>query len=210
MNEPRRLSQSGGLSQRLLDSASIDRPSAAARRRAEIFAGTAGAFSSTTAEAAPRPKPKPKPVKTFVTWIAIGAAASVALAVLGAKLLDSVDSRPAAAPQGTTMAELPVATAAHPRNPDISAERTAPEQHAASVEEARAFEVARAAITRGDNAAAITALNAYDTAFPNGALKPDAMALRVQALQRSGKTAEARKLADELKRKYPTRLLAPQ
>jgi TolA-binding protein len=100
--------------------------------------------------------------------------------------------------------------AAHPRNPDISAERTTPEQHAASVEEARAFEVARAAITRGDNTGALTALNAYDVAFPNGALKPDAMALRVQALQRSGKTAEAQALTDELKRKYPTRLLAPQ
>lgn len=208
MNEPRRLSQSGGLSKRLLDSASIDRPSDAARRRAEIFAGTASSFSSTTTETSAA-RPKHKPVKTFVTWIAIGAAASVALAVLGAKLLDSADPHPAAAPQGT-MAELPVATAAHPRNPDISAERTAPEQHAASVEEARAFEVARAAITRGDNAGAITALNAYDTAFPNGALKPDAMALRVQALQRSGKTAEAQTLTDELKRKYPNRLLAPQ
>ena len=204
MNEPRRLSQSGGLSQRLLDSASIDKPSEAARRRAAAFAGTVGAFASSTSGETSTKRPKHKQVKTFVTWIAIGAAASATLAVLGSQLLDSAAPTPAAT--GNAMVELP---APPPRNPDISAENSAaphlaPAASAASADQVREIEAARAAITRGDNTAAIALLNAYDASHPSGDLKPDSMALRVQALNSSGKIAEARTLANEFVAKYPT------
>jgi hypothetical protein len=255
MNEPRRLSQSGGFSQRLLDSASIDKPSEAARRRAAAFAGTAGAFASSASGETSIKRPKHKPIKTFVTWIAIGAAASVALAVLGAQLLDSASPRPAAAPPNNPMAELPTAPPrARPNNPDISPEnglnsRPAPAPSVdvkpppssvgsivpwvpspvvksvaaapsaapgvaapskSAFDEIREIEAARAAVSRGDDKAAIATLNDYDATHPQGDFKPEAMALRVQALNNSGNTGEAKKLATEFEGKYPKHPLVQQ
>jgi outer membrane protein assembly factor BamD (BamD/ComL family) len=91
---------------------------------------------------------------------------------------------------------------------DISAEPAAPattaKPNVPSVEEARQIEAARAAVARGDNAGAIAQLNDYDASYPNGTLKPESMALRIQALSKSGKVTEARALANEFEAKYPS------
>ena len=50
---PRRLNRSGGISQRLLDSASLDKPSHTSRRLAENLASTASAFWSSMSAHAP-------------------------------------------------------------------------------------------------------------------------------------------------------------
>ncbi|HXK17220.1 MAG TPA: hypothetical protein VNG33_05450 [Polyangiaceae bacterium] len=223
MNEPRRLSQSGGVSQRLLDSASIDKPSAAARRRAALLAATASSFSTTSSRSssAPAALPRVSVAKTLATWIVIGAAASATLALLGSKLLDS--SRDAASPRAAapTLAELaPAPSAASRLSPDIVAEpkrsvtapsiAATPAQPPASAEEIREIEAARGAVKRGDDAGAIAALDEYERAHPDGRLGPDALALRIQALSHSGKAPEAQKLLSEFQRRYPENPLLNQ
>jgi len=245
---PRRLNKSGGISQRLLDSASLDKPSHTSRRMAANLASTASAFaSSRPANAAPvRP---PSTVRTLATWITVGAAASVALGFVGSTLLDPTPPPQAAAPLLTAPSPAPPAAAGLS---DIKAEPAAPAQTApqlaaapahsptpqapqggaatriepwvpsplaiaptasptpgapkpsvASFEEVREIEAARAAVSRGDAATAIAQLNDYDSSHPNGQLKPESMALRIQVLSNSGKTTEARTLANEFQGKYP-------
>lgn len=215
MNEPRRLNRSGGISQLLLDSASLDRPSEASRRHATNLAATASAFSSSAPAAPHRPSQRRAPSGVRVaTWLVVGAAASVTVGLVGAKLLQTPPETNAAAPS---------LTAAEPRgaaasSPDIAPEPATPAAPATpavtatlavppSADEVREIEAARAAVTRGDAASAIAHLDAYDSAHPNGQLKADALALRIQALTTSGKTIEARRLTNEFQEKYPGRAL---
>jgi hypothetical protein len=205
MNEPRRLSHSGGISQRLLDSASIDKPSEAARRRAEMFAGTASSFSTTTTPSGVRRKGG-NTAKTLVTWAFIGAAASGALAFFGSRWLDG--GATAAAPSaGVPMAEIPAPQAAA-RPSDIAAEPGA--AATASAEEAREIAKARAAVGRGDNAAALSALDQYDRAYPSGTLRGEATLLRVQALSNSGQTTEAKRIVEDFAGKNPNHPMTQQ
>jgi hypothetical protein len=245
MTEPRRLNRSGGISQRLLDSASLDKPSRASRRHATNLAATASAFSSTSPAREPLPLRRANPAIMLATWIVVGAAASVTLGLVGAKLLANDPAPRAAAP-------LLTAPRAATTSPDISAEpplagppslgarpsltvkplnanaiepwvpspsAVAPDAvpangparpSAASLDEVREIEAARAALSRGDANSAIAQLDDYDSAHPNGQLKPEAMALRIQALSTSGKTTEARTLANEFQRKYPGHPLGQQ
>lgn len=207
MNEPRRLSQSGGISQRLLDSASLDKPSEAARRRAEMFAGTASSFSTTATPSGVRHKGS-NTAKTLVTWAFIGAAASAGLAFFGSRLLDGNGT--AAAPSaGVPMAEIPAPrVAAHPS--DIAAEPGATATATASAEEARDIASARAAVGRGDNAAALSKLDQYDRTYPTGTLRGEATLLRVQALNSSGQTTEAKRVADDFTVKNPNHPMTQQ
>lgn len=206
MTEPRRLNRSGGISQRLLDSASLDKPSHASRRHATNLAATASAFSRASAEATQVPRQRANPAGTLVTWIVVGAAASVTLGLVGAKLFEASSAPRAAAPLLTA----PRATANG--SPDISPEPAAPapSPSAASFEEVREIEAARAAVSRGDANAAIAQLDDYDSAHPNGRLKPESMALRIQALSNSGRASEARALANEFQGKYPEHPLGQQ
>jgi hypothetical protein len=240
MSEPRRLSKSGGVSQRLLDSASLDKPSQASRRKVAGFAATASSFARTNPRASAAPlsrtsRPSSSVAKTLATWTLIGAAASATLALVGSKLFDAsgqLHTMHHAA--GPAMAELPPAPT---RSPDISPEPAAvahdapliaptPPQPvnptiepwvpspitnekpgAASFDEVRDIEGARAAVSRGDDSAAIAQLNDYDRNHPSGALKPESMVLRIQALSNSGKASEARTLANEFQGKYPQHAL---
>jgi hypothetical protein len=203
MNEPRRLSQSGGISQRLLDSASIDKPSEAARRRAEMFAGTASSFTTTATPSGVRTKGG-NTAKTLVTWAFIGAAASAGLAFFGSRLLDGNGT--AAAPSaGVPMAEIPAPQVAA-RPSDIAAEPGA----AAAAEESREIASARAAVGRGDNKGALSKLDQYDRTYPTGILRGESTLLRVQALNNSGQTTEAKRVVDDFTGKNPNHPMTQQ
>ena len=155
MNEPRRLSKSGGVSQRLLDSASLDKPSDAARRRAALLAATASSFSTTTtggAPSAPAHTPPIKVVKTLATWIFVGAAASVTLGFASAKLFEASPAPRAAAALLPSPPSQPAAS-----SPDISPEPAnvrlgqstgQPRPSVASSDELRGIEAARALRSR--------------------------------------------------------------
>jgi hypothetical protein len=201
MNGPRRLSQSGGVSQRLLASASIDKPSAASRRR--VAAATASAFALTHAGGSTRRVP-PNPgnaTKTLATWALIGAAATGVLALFGSRFLDSGTGRSSANQSAPAMSVLAPAN-----DPGIASEPASPPR-LASADEAQQIAAARTALSHGDANGALAQLNAYARAYPNGALKPESMALQIEALKKSGRTAEARAVADEFLRKYPGRVL---
>lgn len=206
MNEPRRLSKSGGVAQRLLDSASLDTPSQASRRHAVNLAATASAFASTRSGPSDAPPRRIHPARTLATWALVGAAASVTLGLIGGKLLE-----PSSAPRTAAPLLTPADPAPRAASPDISPEPAAPTNNvptlapapSGSVDEASKLEAARTALSRGDHAAAIAALDAYDSTYPKGQLKPEAMALRIQALTNSGKLTEARALAREFEKAYP-------
>lgn len=237
MNEPRRLNRSGGISQRLLDSASLDKPSRASRRHATNLAATASAFASSSASPTQLSQRRAKPALLLATWVVVGAAASVTLGLIGSKLFQSEPTPRAAAPlltapraAATSSPDIspepatPAAPAVKPLNANAiepwvpspsalasgAAPTNAPPRPVSSSDEVRQIELARSAITRGDNAAAIAQLNAYDSAHPRGQLCPEAQALRIQALSNSGKTTEARALANEFQRKYPEHPLVGQ
>jgi hypothetical protein len=94
MNGPRRLRESGGVTERLLDSASIDKPSRASRARAVELASTAGAFVTTAAGAnavaaarAGGAMTGSSLYKSVAMWICIGAISGGSIAVIGSELL---------------------------------------------------------------------------------------------------------------------------
>jgi hypothetical protein len=207
VNEPRRLNRGGGISQRLLDSASLDRPSQASRRHATNLAATASAFASSSPPAH-IPHRRTSSGVRVATWLVVGAAASVTVGLVGAKLLQTPSAPHAAAPLLTA----PEPRSAAATSPDIAPEPATPAAPPAptaspSAVEAREVEAARAAVDRGDTDIAVALLDAYDSAHPNGHLKPEALALRIEALSKGGKTTEARALANEFREKYPGRPL---
>ncbi|MFH0900530.1 MAG: tetratricopeptide repeat protein [Pseudomonadota bacterium] len=75
-------------------------------------------------------------------------------------------------------------------------------------EEIRCLDVARTALDKGDPPAAIDALDYYERRFPGGVLAPEAVVLRVDALEQKGDTAEAILLAKAFLEKYPGSPLA--
>jgi hypothetical protein len=78
---------------------------------------------------------------------------------------------------------------------------------ALSVEITLVQDAARA-LAGGDAAGALRVLDRYDRKWPHGALAEEAGALRVQALQRTDRAAEARTLARKLLEAHPHGVLA--
>jgi hypothetical protein len=74
------------------------------------------------------------------------------------------------------------------------------------LEEVRAVDRARAALSSGNAASALSVLDAYTVAFPHPSFEPEALYLRMQALLATGDPA-ARTIADRLVRSFPN---APQ
>jgi hypothetical protein len=101
MNGPRRLRESGGVSERLLDSASIDKPSRASRARAIELAGTAGAFVITTTTttgtastaAAAKSSAAASLYKSVAMWACIGAIGGGAMALMASELIAPANHR---------------------------------------------------------------------------------------------------------------------
>lgn len=71
------------------------------------------------------------------------------------------------------------------------------------------IEQARAALSRHEAAAALSALAQHEREYPAGQLAEERSALQVIALNESGETAKARELAAKFRAKYPGSLLMP-
>ena len=71
------------------------------------------------------------------------------------------------------------------------------------------LEVARTALARGDTASAMAALNAHAKRFPRGRLLEERESLAVQALAAAGKRDEARRRADQFRKRSPDSMLLP-
>jgi hypothetical protein len=74
----------------------------------------------------------------------------------------------------------------------------------------RAFvETARAAMARGDASAALEALERGARQFPSGRLVEERESLRIHALAKAGRSAEARALGVQFHREFPHSMLLP-
>lgn len=100
---------------------------------------------------------------------------------------------PRTAPSATS---LPNARRTPARDSSVSAVNSTTQATAPTllVEEAAALELARQALVAGRAASALAALDGYDQRFPRGELRPEATALRVEALLASENPSEARAL----------------
>lgn len=71
-------------------------------------------------------------------------------------------------------------------------------------EELKWIEAARSAAARGDHAAVLATLDRYEAAYPGGHFRPEAQALRIEALAKRGDRERARTLAERFIQNYPT------
>jgi outer membrane protein assembly factor BamD (BamD/ComL family) len=62
---------------------------------------------------------------------------------------------------------------------------------------------ARTELAGGSAASALQTLGRYDTRYPQGIMREEATAVRVEALYAAGKTAEARSVGEAFLREHP-------
>jgi hypothetical protein len=92
---------------------------------------------------------------------------------------------------------------AAPLRPVSSASMRAPPASHSLAGEIAAVDRAKRALASGDASGAMRELDAYELAFAHGALLPEAQALRIEALARSGRNAEARARLDAFRAEHP-------
>lgn len=118
-----------------------------------------------------------------------------------------VGPEPAATPEATP-AEAARPRPRGPREPSTrgAAPRSDREERA---RERQLIEVARAAVARGNSAAALDALRRHAQQFPRGRLSEEREALRVLALASAGQSAAARHRAAAFHRSHPNSVFGP-
>lgn len=111
----------------------------------------------------------------------------------------------AATPEAATFAADPALKAPARAVSVAKAAPSAPQPAAVSnlFDEQRSIEAARAAVARGNAAAALATLNDYQRAYPQGQFGPEALALRVEALRAQGNVEQAQSFARQFERRYP-------
>ncbi len=120
-----------------------------------------------------------------------------------------VHPAPFATVQTPTPVAAPIMTAVAPplpAAPPAPAVAPAPPKTASAVtldEEVLAIDHARGALSAGDAAGALQAVDAYDARYPNGALAQESAEVRIEALFRAGKRAQAEKLAARFVAAHP-------
>jgi hypothetical protein len=104
---------------------------------------------------------------------------------------------------------LQVPIASLPAGSGVAAFESEPLAQRSVFDELRLIEAARSELNRGGPASAARILDSYDASYPTGKFRPEALALRVQALVGNGELAAARLLADQFRRRYPQHPLLP-
>jgi hypothetical protein len=104
---------------------------------------------------------------------------------------------------------LPRAASTATIGPRPSAAPTLSERDADLAAERAQIEMARTALTRGQTAAALEALQAHASQFPRGRLAEERDALWVQALAQAGRRGEAATRVERFRETYPQSLLLP-
>jgi hypothetical protein len=131
---------------------------------------------------------------------------------VGLVLLLSRPAPPTSAPERTPApesAEAPnAATIAPPTAPEPGADRGPAPPTGMLRDEIALIDGARAALAAGSPAQALALLERYRTRHPRGMLLPEALALRIEAMHRSGEHARARELARAYLAEYPRSPLA--
>ena len=219
------------LERRLLDAASRELPSVELTRKMQQALGLSLAASAMTAAAVKSSPARPRlpPSAPAFAWPAISVGV-LALAVTGAVVgLRSTAShhaatQPVATVPAVVLGPAPVApapiVAPSPAPTARAFERPASiparaHHHALAVatpSELRAeialVDAARSAVATGADDRALVLLNRYDSSYRAGTFRPEATALRIEALDHLGRTAQARTLAQRFLAAHPESPLA--
>jgi hypothetical protein len=225
--DPKRLTVVGAtdLERTLLQAARRERPSPEQTARMAAGLGISIAAATSTAAAATAAAAAPAAVVTTTTaWISAGVVAvAVAATVVGVRLSAAPHgagkaadrAAPAAiAPPAPRAEEPPIAVAAVPAGASVAApadrktdkihRRAATPAPAADLRDQIALiDAARTAVKAGATDRALALLRRYDATYPGGAFRPEALALRIEALDHGGRGAEAQALAREFLARYP-------
>lgn len=157
-----------------------------------VGTGTGAAVHATLAPATPAVAPvasvAPPPRATLT---AVPASATASVPVVTPHDLPSIAPAPLPAPKPSA-----APSASNAPDVDLAAERALVDR-------------ARSALSAGQPAAAIDAVDAHAARFPTGRLAEEREALAVQALARSGNTAAAKRRADAFRKAYPNSIFAP-
>jgi hypothetical protein len=224
-SDPKRLTVVGAtdLERTLLQAARGERPSPEMTKRMAAGLGISVGAAVTAAAAPVAAAPVVAANSALGGWIAAGvlAAAAVAAGVVGVRT-SSAPAKPAvhakaaapaiAAPAVVTPpAETPVVTARETRIERIEKVRRHPAAAPAAVpapasdlrDQIALLDAARTAVKAGSSERALVLLRRYDASYPAGAFRPEALALRIEALSQDGRRAEAQALAREFLTRYP-------
>ena len=216
-SDPTRLTVVGAtdLERSLLQAARRERPSPELTARMAAGLGISVGAAVTAAPLAAAAK-----TTTLTAWIPAGViAVAVAASVVGVRM--------ASGPERAVRASKPAAVAIAPRQEDGSdrravgdagvrqADRKEPQAAAVAVapaadlrDQIALIDAARTAVKTGLTERALVLLHRYDVSYPGGAFRPEALALRVEALGQSGRGVEAKALAREFLARYPQSPLA--
>jgi len=191
----------------------LQRARAMARARAALASPGVATATLVRSSAAPRPR-----------WVAAAAAALVISAAVGAAAYEIHHSRLASAPmtrraavvsapQAVVSAPVASAPALAVRDlppapaPTVAAPGSSPADAARA--ELHLLRQARAAVARGDFAAALSPIAEHTRRFKNGRLVEEREALRVKALGGLGRIGEARHAAAAFRARFPRSVLLP-
>lgn len=218
MSDPKRLLDRGTdpLSAKLLRSGLRDAPDARSRGKAIAALGLAAASGTVAGSAAATVSSKALPAAWLVLlkWFGLGVIGGAV--TIGAVRLSSPEpTAPAQAPVAPTQVAA-VQPSAPSRIPIVSSAETAPPPPSAPpvvastpqtprtlAEEVASLDAARKLLSAGDPSGALAALDRHRRDFPGGALGPEAMLVRLEALMAAGRQEEARALGQRFLDAHP-------
>jgi hypothetical protein len=221
-SDPKRLTVVGAtdLERTLLQAARHERPSPEMTARMAAGLGISVGAAITIASAPVAAAPIVAAKTALGLWIPAGViVAAVAAGVVGVKLSARPEApavhaaRPAPAAIAASQAEAPHAVAASDarvvrvRRRSASMAAPAPASPSSSAGDLRdqiaLLDAARAAVNGGSSERALVLLRRYDASYPGGAFRPEALALRIEALDQDGRHAEAQAQARDFLARYP-------
>ena len=232
MNEPRRLfdESTSPVERALLEAGSSYRTSVSTRDGTLAALGLAGSATLTVGAAGAASTSllaRLGAVKIIAIVTALGAVSAVPVGFYLTHHAASSDAshaaaRPAAATPPRTVIEptalpsteeaVPTAAVPAPEAPATAARaarsEAKPTASAALAEEISSLDAARSALSRGDGAGALSLLDAYGREHPRGRLQLEAEVLRIDALAKSGRIAEAKEHARVFLQRHPNSVLA--
>ena len=225
--EPLLAADASDFERRLLESARQKGPSPAASARMARALGVTAAVAATgvaaktlAAEAAASKATVAAGASTVWPWISAGVIGlAVAGAVIGTRVWHASPPAPRPVSPSVAVPTPPPAPSALPEQPGAMAERP-PSQAAATRrthgvpiaaelrDQIEFIDAARAALSVGADRRALELVGHYQEKYPAGSFRPEATALRVEALMKIGREAEARALAERFVAEHRGSLLA--
>ncbi len=219
-SDPKRLTVVGAtdLERTLLQAARHERPSPemTARMAAGLGISVGAAITAASSPVAAAPIVAAK--TTLGLWMPAGViVAAVAAGVVGVRVSARPEpaavhaARPATPMMAPPQVEAPHAVVASDarvakirrRSTSVTAPASAPTSAGDLRDQIALLDAVRAAVKGGSSERALVLLRRYDATYPGGAFRPEALALRIEALDQDGRHVEARALARDFLARYP-------